>query len=130
MDEVVRKDLFESKMESVEKEIQDLSDRSEKRLDAHSKALDDIQGLNIRMACNLEQITKLIEKQTTRIEELEKIVAGITKKAKEEEECKRKRWYEIPIVTFLIKSAIVLVFITLGAAIGVNMLDISQKVLP
>jgi hypothetical protein len=86
--------------------------RDEKRLNEHGTSIDDLTTISAKLTLIVEMQGKTIEEHTKQIFAAAQV----------------KPWYESDLGKYIVKSFIALLFILLGAAIGLNALDTLQAV--
>jgi hypothetical protein len=87
-------------------------DRDETRLNDHSKSIDILTSISDRLTVIVEGQTKTLEEHSKRLLDLEK----------------SKPWYDTEIGKYVIKAAILLLFLVVAAAVGLNALDTLKTV--
>lgn len=86
--------------------------RDEARLNEHSKNLDDLTIISAKLTMLVELQGKIIDEHTTKIFNAAKTVP----------------WFESKLGEYIVKSFILLLFMLVAAAVGLNALDTIQTI--
>lgn len=134
--------LCKARTAHTEKRMEEINRVAEKRLDAHASDIDSIQKAIIQNSQILERVVKLTEKLEEQNAEHSRQMAEISQQlceyARQLQELKatehskaashdgKKKWYETKAGEKAITALIIIAFLIVGTAVGINVISVIQ----